>query len=402
MTTTPPGGAPRGNKKLNRPGEGGFFSGAGVRFRRALAADLDGGVLLADEAPLAPGPDAPQGEWAFFKLRVWRRAVLWLALVALVPMLVVNLVSTIVDMADSDFGDLRVDPDALSAMNALSLLLLALDVGLAVGVLTAYRRWASWRRSRRVLFWTWLLAFAGPFVTALFPARALAGGGNEGAQMLIGLLGATLVFAELAPKAISLIPGLLRAAVSAKVLFPRSGAPGWLIRLAAPFYLLLVFVVMLVPYQVSGSPLFVVALLAFCAAPVWLWRSGGALAKPTSLEDAVAAVRRTRLVQGLLNGVGLVFLVAGVVSSPLPVGPLKVVELVLGLGANVLVLSVVGLDALVAAMLTQHDLDGTELERDGTILQKHAMTEFAAAAGDEPPSGPATPAAPETGPGDGT
>ena len=51
--------------------------------------------------------------------------------------------------------------------------------------------------------------------------------------------------------AISLMPGLIRASIVSKLLFPGTSAPGFLMILAAPLYALFAYVIILLPYQIA-------------------------------------------------------------------------------------------------------------------------------------------------------
>ena len=379
--------SPGGNKRRAEPHP---LAGGGAHVRRALRVDLDPGELLDDErAVLATVPGGAAG--AFGRLLLWRRSMLYLGLFVFLPSLLVDTVATIVDLAaDNGFGGLPVDRDSVGVLGGLRFLVLCVNVALAFGVYAAYRRWTDWYRSRRVLLTLWALAFLAPFAVALFPLRSVAGG-NAQIAMLFGLLGALEHVLGLAPKVLALIPGVLRAAVNAKLLFPRATAPGWLISLVSPFYLLLLFVIMMLPYQLSGSPLIVLAILAFLLAPVWLWRSGALLARPTDFDTALALVRRTRGVSMMLNGAGALFLVLGVVTSDMSVNALDVLKLLLGVAANVFILSVVAMDLLCGAMIRAEQLGRAlaPLEAD----EPDPLAEFIAAS--DAVGGAPTPSDPE-------
>jgi len=332
----------------------GAFSGGGRHLRRALSIEMDPGELLADERPVVAG--LPGGSDATYgRLLLWRRSMLYVAFFALLPSLTLDTISAIIELASpTDLGGLPADPDVVAVLGGLGFLVVCLQVVLAFGVYTAFKRWGDWGRSRKILLVTWIIAFLAPFAVALFPARSV-GGGNANVALVWGLLGALSHVIALAPKVLALIPGLLRAAVSAKVLFPRSTAPGWLVTLTSPFYLLLLFVIMMLPYQLTGSPLLVLAMLCFLLGPVWLWRSGTALAKPTSGDEAVAMVKKTRGVSIALNGAGALFLVVGVLTAEMGFDVLGVVKALVGIVANIFILSVVAIDVLVGGMTRAYE-----------------------------------------------
>src|SRR5207237_6780244 len=114
------------------------------------------------------------------------------------------------------------------------------------------RRWAQWRRQRRVLFIAWAVYFLAPFLVYLYPYRSMVSSlaltrlaeflgfgvaSHEGSlRMVAGLAIGVAALLALGPKIISLMPGLIRASIVTKLLFPGTTAPGWLMMLAAPFY----------------------------------------------------------------------------------------------------------------------------------------------------------------------
>lgn len=219
-------------------------------------------------------------------------------------------------------------------------------------------RWADWLKTRKLLFVTWLVYFLFPFLLFLFPFREIVnevGDGGEVGQaeaLIFGMLFSLQAIMTLAPKAISLMPGLLRAAVAAKLLFPGGSAPGWLMVLAAPIYGLLVYVVLMLPYQLTGSGWFVLAMLGLIGAQIWLSVTGFALARPLTEPDAVRLVQRARLGYTVFNAVGLIFLAVGFLTliDELQINVVSVFNLFLTFLANVMVLTLVGTDLLVASL----------------------------------------------------
>src|SRR4029077_12613155 len=91
---------------------------------------------------------------------------------------------------------------------------------------------------------------------------------------------AMLAMLQLATTAISLMPGLIRASQVIKLLFPGSSAPGWLIVVAAPIYALLAYVILIIPYQFTGSGWFVAGVIGIITGQILLAREGFALAQP--------------------------------------------------------------------------------------------------------------------------
>jgi hypothetical protein len=323
---------------------GGFFLAA---LRRAFRLDFSGGdVLPAERAVLAarqPPVVAPQVQ-AFL---TWRRSLLLIVAIALIPPVVLEAIET--------FTDIDQTPSLVLTASVMKLLV---DVGFLVIAWLVLSRWADWVRSRKLLLISWMIYFLFPFLLFLFPFREIVGelgsGGELGQaeSLIVGMVFSLQAILTLAPKAISLMPGLLRAAAAAKLLFPGGSAPGWLMVLAAPIYGLLVYVVLMMPYQLTGSGWFVLAMIGFIGAQVWLSVTGFALARPLQAADAGRLLRRSRLGYTISNSIGLLFLCIGFLTliDSLQINVISVFNLLFSFLANVLVLTVVGTDLLIASL----------------------------------------------------
>lgn len=317
-------------------------------FKRAFSTDVTTGTILPDEAAAFEVENIHAGSEPLKRLLLWRRGALLAALVFLLPTTLIHFIRDIVSMSGS----------GANTLSGLYLMITFANIGLCVGVIVAYRSWDRLQRSRRILFWTWIIAFVIPFLVALFPLRSFARDhGIMGAQeVLVGIMGAMNAVIGLAPKALSLVPGLLRAALTSKALFPGSSTPGWLILLGTPYYLLLLFVVMLMPYQIAGGGLMALALFCFLGAPIFLIRSGRILARPSEPEAALSTIRQTRVATNILNGAGGLFLFIGLIDlvSTMKLNPLDAVVPILGIVANVFVLGIIGVDVTLTAMTRAH------------------------------------------------
>lgn len=355
--------------------------------KRAFRTDLEPGELLPDEHAAIEIEEIHGGSEPLRKALLWRRGALFAALVFLLPATLVHLIRDLIDMGREG---------ASSEISGLAFMATLANIGLCIGVFTAWRRWDVWARSRKILFWSWIIAFVVPFLVALFPLRSLGRGGGQ--EAALGVLGALSAVIGLAPKALSLVPGVLRAAMTTKVLFPGASAPGWLVLLATPFYLLLLFVVMSMPYQMAGGGLMALSLFAFLAAPIFLVRAGRRLARPTDLATAVTTIHQTRMATLAFNGAGALFLIIGLIDivSTFKLNPLDAIAPLIGVVANVFVLGVVGVDATLVALIrghVSHETAEQTAARHGFVVEMDAFIE-AAQAGDasQAASRPADPA----------
>lgn len=317
----------------------------GTLFKRAFSADLNPGTLLPDEQHAIDVERIHGGSEPLERVLLWRRGALLTALVFLVPSTFIHLIRDFIAIGG---GGVSGQVAGLTLVGTLA------GVGLCLGAFAALKRWDHWARSRRALFWSWLIAFVTPFLVALVPYGVFGGGRDE--SLAMGFIGGMSVVLTLAPKALSLIPGLLRAALTTKAMFPGTGSPGWLILLATPFYMLLLFVVMLMPYQFAGGGLMALALFCFLGAPIFLLRAGRRLSDPTELEPTLQIIRSTRVASSLLNGAGGLFLFIGLIDlvSTMKLSPLDAVAPIFAIVANVFVLGVVGVDTMLVALIRTH------------------------------------------------
>ena len=206
----------------------------------------------------------------------WRRSVLLLVAIMFVPLTVFRFLET--------FDGPHVPPLA----RAFTLLPAVAEAAFCVVAFEQLRKWAQWRRQRRIMFVAWALYFAAPFLVYVYPFRSAFGSGylalaaaelgslrlgatRQNAQMAVGLVFGVQALLALGPKVISLMPGLIRASIVTKLLFPGTTAPGWLMMLAAPFYALFAYIIVLFPYQVTGSWEFVVGNTGILLAQASLW-----------------------------------------------------------------------------------------------------------------------------------
>lgn len=319
-------------------------SPVGIWFKRTFSPSLDPGVLLPDEKSALEVERVHGGSPILERLLLWRRAALFVGLCFLGPAILLQIINTFVAMGEGG---------ATGEIAGLQFFVVLANVGLGFAVFSAFRRWDRWLASRRVLFWTWLIAFSTPFLIALVPIGSLGGGGHN---FQAGAQGAVHNMVYLSPKALSLVPGLLRAAMVSKALFPGASAPGWLILMGTPFYMLLLFIVLALPYQIAGGGLMALALFSFMAAPVFLIRAGRRLASPLEPEAASALIRSTKTSTLLCNSAGALFLFIGLldIMNATNLNVLDAFSPLIHILANVFVLSVIGTDATISALMRAH------------------------------------------------
>jgi magnesium-transporting ATPase (P-type) len=170
--------------------------------------------------------------------------------------------------------------------------------------------------------------------------------------MVVGLAFGVQALLALGPKVISLMPGLIRASIVSKLQFPGTTAPGWLMMLAAPFYALFAYIIVLLPYQITGSWQFVVGNVGVMAAQVFIGISGRRLTVPLTAQESHDRIHKSWLAYIGILVVSASFMVYGLYEfiSQMHLGAVRVVTGVLAFISNVLLDTLVGTDAIVSAM----------------------------------------------------
>ncbi|MEZ4368603.1 MAG: hypothetical protein R2939_20330 [Kofleriaceae bacterium] len=322
-----------------------------ISSRRAFRLRIEPSEVLPSERAELLAVRPPITEPSLQAFLAWRRSVLFLVAVALVPLTIIGLIA-----------GLR------GSGIPLPLRLVKLAPAVAEGLFCwicwqQLKRWAQWRRQRRWLFVGWLLFLLTPFIVFLYPLRlvfeelvgsskeSLAAMGVSGVykRAVLPFVFAMIAMLQLAPKAISLMPGLIRASLVIKLIFPGSSAPGWLIFLTAPLYAMFAYVILVVPYQFTGSGWFVAGMLGLIAGQVVLARAGYALAKPQTELEALVHIRRVRavyMVVMVLSAALIVIALGSLVDKFLRVS--DVVTAVMKFETNVLILTMIGADLVIA------------------------------------------------------
>jgi hypothetical protein len=253
-------------------------------------------------------------------------------------------------------------------------------------------RWTQWASQRRFLFFAWVIYFIAPFVVYLYPFReafdttkAMKVAAEIGEMHLstkkqhlhlaVGLVFGVKAMLLLAPKAVSLMPGVIRASIVTKLLFPGTRAPGFLLLLAAPLYALFAYIVILLPYQITGSVFFVGGVVGVTAAQVFITLAGTKLTMPLSRALSHIRVHRYWLAYIGLLVLSLVSILIGAIDfvRELEFGVVSVASTVVSFFANVLVLTLIGTDSIIANL---HRLTRLELDEHQETLRKDSSAKL--------------------------
>ena len=288
----------------------------------------------------------------------WRRSVLLLVAIMFVPLTV----SRVIETFDG--------PEIPHVGRAFQLLPAIAEGFFCLVAFAQLKNWAQWRHQRRQLFIAWVILFIAPFVVFSYPFRhayddyyaaadALQRTANlpfkvsrHTFQNAIGMVFGVQALLVLGPKVISLMPGMIRASIVTKLQFPGTTAPGWLMMLAAPVYALFAYIIVLLPYQITGSWEFVVGNAGVMAAQVFIGISGRRLTVPLTTEESYHRIHKTWLAY-----IGIIVLSLGFMAygfrdfiHDLNLGTVRVITGVLSIASNVLLDTLIGADAIIAAM----------------------------------------------------
>lgn len=328
-----------------------FVSFLKISMRRAFRLRIDPSEVLPTERYVLEHANPPVLEPNLQAFLAWRRSVLFVVACALVPLTIVGLIGALaIDTLPFTIRMIKLGPVLAEAVFLLI-------------CWTQLLNWHNWRKQRRWLFWGWLLFMITPFIVFALPLREAFTGHVKAQLGMWDSLGfgqrvkgalqpfafAMIAMLQLAPKAISLMPGLIRSSMVIKMLFPGSSAPGWLIAMSAPLYALLVYVILIVPYQFTGEPLFIAGIGGVVLGQAILARAGFKLARPLTEAEALVHIVRVRfiyLITMVVSG-GLIIAAMSALVMTLHLKISDVFLAVLKFESNVLVLTMVFSDLVV-------------------------------------------------------
>jgi hypothetical protein len=343
-----------------------------ISAKRAFRLRIEPTEILPDERAALAAANPPIVEENLQAFLAWRRSVLFLVATLLVPL-------SIIGIADSFTGS-KVAP----AVRYVKLLPSLAEALFCVICWTQLRRWAHWRSQRRWLFIGWLLFMITPFLVFIYPLRsAFMDVGRSMSVQQIQELGwhgmynkaiapfafAMIAMFQLAPKVISLMPGLIRSSLVIKLLFPGSAAPGWLIVMAAPVYALIAYALLIIPYQFTGEPWFIVGILLIVFAQALVARSGFRLARPMTQDEALGDIKRVRKFYMALLLISAACIIGGlgVLTKILHMKWTSIASTLLKFESNVLTLTMIGADLVVTNLdRARHYTTGREHVEDET------------------------------------
>ena len=329
---------------------GRFMAFLKLSAKRAFRIRIEPSEVLPDERQqLLAANIADENLQAFLS---WRRSVLFLVATILTVLSIMGLIESL--------GGYKV----ATSVRFVKLFPTLAEVTFCLICWIQLRNWTNWRKQRKWLLFGWLLFMLTPFLVFVYPLRTAveeAGRALSVEQMReLGWYGtynrvlAPFVFSmiallQLAPKVISLMPGLIRSSMVVKLLFPGASAPGWLIVMCAPLYGLIAYALLIIPYQFSGSGWFIFGLLLLMFGQALVMRAGFALAKPLSQEEALEHIKRIRkfYLILLLTAAASIIGGLGLFVKLLHMKWTTVITTILKFESNVMILTTIGCDLVV-------------------------------------------------------
>lgn len=326
-----------------------------VSLRRAFRLQIHTDEVLVGERRALAASAAHVVDPEHQAFLAWRRSVLLIVAIAFVPLTALR------------FIEAFEGPPMSTRARAVMMFPAFAEAIFCIIAFSQLARWTQWVKQRRVLFIGWALTFIAPYLVYLFPfqtafdtVKALRMAADLGdlrltankkqIHLAVGLAFGVKAMLVLAPKAVSLMPGLIRASVVTKLLFPGATAPGYLMVLAAPLYALFAYVVILLPYQITSSVWFVVGLVGVMLAQIFVTTAGTRLTMPLSLSDSYVRVHRYWVWYIGILIISAGFLLGGAADfvRKLDFGIVSVFTTTLSFLANVLVLTLIGTDVIIA------------------------------------------------------
>ena len=155
-------------------------------------------------------------------------------------------------------------------------------------------------------------------------------------------------------------------------------------------YALLAYVILIIPYQFTGSGWFIAGILGVVAGQAVLARAGFALARPQTEAEAFHHIKRVRLYYMIVMTISaaLIIIALGSLVAKLNLRATDVILAVLKFETNVLLLTMIGADLVVTNLdKARHYTQGRDDVEDATEHKIAAFVSFQAPP--PPPPGPA-------------
>jgi hypothetical protein len=337
-----------------------------ISAKRAFRLRIEPTEVLSDEREELERANPPVTETNLMAFLAWRRSVLFLVATILTILSIMGLI------------DVFIGKHVSSPVRFVKLLPTLAECVFCAICWLSLKYWTQWRKQRKWLLIGWLLFMLTPFVVFLYPLKAVVMGTTKALSIQqmneLGWYGtynkaiapfafAMIAMLQLAPKVISLMPGLIRSAMVTKLLFPGTSAPGWLIVFCAPLYAMIAYAILVIPYQFTGEPWFMFGVVMIMFAQLLVMRSGFHLARPLTEEETIKHLRIIRKFYLVLLIIAAISIIGGLglLVKLLNMKWTSVVTTLLKFEANVMILTTIGTDLVITNLdRARHYTEGKE------------------------------------------
>lgn len=326
-----------------------------ISAKRAFRLRIEPTEVLPDEREALALANPPVTATNLMAFLAWRRSVVFMVATILTLLSIMGLI-------DSFAGKYVASP-----VRFVKLLPTLAECVFCAICWISLRHWTQWRKQRRWLLIGWLLFMLTPFVVFIYPIKTIIADSTRALTIQqmheLGWYGvynravapfafAMIAMLQLAPKVISLMPGLIRSSMVTKLLFPGTSAPGWLIVFCAPLYGLIAYAILVIPYQFTGEPWFMFGVILIMIAQVFVMRAGFTLARPLTEEEAIHHIKTVRKFYVLLLLSAAISIIGGLglLVKLLHMKWWSVITTILKFESNVMILTTIGTDLVVTNM----------------------------------------------------
>lgn len=347
--------------------------------RRAFKANVQNERATVDERSALARAAKPITAELAQDYAVWRRAMLWVACVALGITTIVKLFSLI-----SNIDQLSQAIDSAVITFLLIVLFLTVPAGAVLTYLAA-SKWTDLRRSRMFARYAWSLLFLLPFVLTIVPWGKLAapdGIDSAMATRIVGMSVGLILFIHVAPATIALCSGVIRSSLLLKTLIPESPTPGWATVCFAPVYSLILLTLFAVVAQFMPDLLLILGLVSLAAAPLIYVKNHPDIVRAHAASEVSAVIGGIRKQALALTGFGGLMLIIFALQEAETFSLLTILEIFVSIMGTMFTLTVVASDFLIAMIFNSYQqaklFHGTEqaklLDKKLAMLESVGLT----------------------------
>ena len=234
--------------------------------------------------------------------------------------------------------------------------LLATIAATVLAILAAWR-WLQVPASRRLARAAFYVSIVTPLVLCVIPWSSLVDFGHLGADAQtmtksLAFIFSLLAFFSLAPKLVSLFPGLMRSGMMLKTMFYESPTPAYVTVMAAPVFIMMLLIVFSTMIQLEGKWSVMLGLVCLLlSAGVYLLRARD-LVRTHTKEEAIRSVQSAGFLSMVFSGLGVLFIAIYVFTMD-SFGFFEALNFFTAAGANLLLTMAVASDYLLGGLSRQ-------------------------------------------------